>query len=73
MAGLLVEVLVAADRYMMAGLRSLCQQRLADSLAASPTVLRLCDVLRAAYLMDSAPLRQVSAFSTTSTTKRISQ
>ena len=43
----------------MPGLRALCQQRLADTLAASPAVGRLCDLLRVAHLLDSAPLREV--------------
>ena len=59
----LMELLVAADKYLLPGLRVLCQQRLAASLDvsldASPSVLKLCNLLRAAHLLDSAPLRLV--------------
>jgi hypothetical protein len=57
--GLLVELLVAADKYMVTGLRSLCLNRLEARLAAAPSVLKLVDVLRAGYLLDCKPLRQV--------------
>ena len=58
----LVELLVAADKYLVLELRQECQRRLAASLAASPAlaVPKLCDVLRAAHLLASASLRQVS-------------
>lgn len=56
-----MELLIAADKYMVADLRALCQQRMAARLSRSGTAraLGLCDVLRAAHLLDSTPLREV--------------
>ncbi|KAJ1523207.1 hypothetical protein ONE63_001094 [Megalurothrips usitatus] len=58
--GLLVELMVAADKYMLPGLVALCQQRLADRLLSDPSDEKLCDVLRASHLLECAPLRRIA-------------
>ena len=58
----LMELLVAADKYLVEDLKEVCQGRLLDRLSGDvdgASVKTLCDVLRAGHHLASAPLRQV--------------
>lgn len=57
---LLIELVVAGDMYMMDALVEEASRCLARRLNASPTLLKLCDVLRVAHLVRSERLRRVA-------------